>query len=172
VLPLAGDDVVTPVALPFPVPFFGQSYGTAWVSGNGFVSFTDPGGSQPVNTALPATGTPNAALYPFWDDLWVRADSSVRTAVTGTAPDRRFVVEWRNSGMYGSTSARISFEVVIAESGEIVFNYQDLNTSGRERGDSATVGIENPTGTVALPYSVDQSALANGTSIVFRPDGS
>jgi Glucose/sorbosone dehydrogenases len=170
VLPLAGDDLVTQVALPFPIRLFGRAYETAWVSGNGFVSFTDPGGSQPINGPLPDPGPPNAAVYPFWDDLYVRADSSVRTAVAGAAPNRRFIVEWRNSGLYGSTSARISFAVEFAENGEIVFSYADLNSKGRERGDSATVGLENETGTVALVYSVDQPTLVNGTSIVFRPD--
>ncbi|MFY1687610.1 PQQ-dependent sugar dehydrogenase [Plantactinospora sp. WMMB782] len=169
VLPLTGDDAVIPVELPFPVPLFGQGHRTAWVSGNGFVSFVDPGGPQPENAVLPAAGVPNAALYPFWDDLWVRSDSSVRTAVTGTAPNRSFVVEWRNSGIHGSSSARISFAAVIGEDGEIVFNYRDLNTSERERGGSATVGIEDQTGTVALSYSVNRPTLADGTSIVFRP---
>ncbi|MEO3741902.1 PQQ-dependent sugar dehydrogenase [Plantactinospora sp. B5E13] len=170
VLPLAGDDTVTRVALPFPVRLFGQPYDSAWISGNGFVSFTDPDGSQPINGPLPDAALPNAAVYPFWDDLYVRADSSVRTAVTGVAPHRRFVVEWRNSGLYGSSSARISFAAVFAEDGEIAFSYADLNSTGRERGDSATVGLENGAGTVALPYSVNQPTLVNGTSVVYRPD--
>jgi len=170
VLPLDGDDRVTTVELPFPIRLFGQAYETAWVSGNGFVSFVDPGGSQPINGPLPEPGPPNAAVYPFWDDLYVRADSSVRTGVVGTAPYRRFVVEWRNSGLYGSSSARISFAVEFAESGDIVFSYADLNSTGRERGDSATVGLEDATGTLGLPYSVNQPTLVNGTSIVYRPD--
>jgi len=169
VLPLTGDDVVTQVTLPFPVRLYGQTYSTAWVSSNGFVSFVNPGGSRPTNAALPSAGAPNAAVYPFWDDLVVRADSTVRTAVVGTAPNRQFVVEWRNSGLYGLTSARIRFEAVFAEGGEIVLNYADLNTSGRERGDSATVGVENAAGTAALPYSVNQAVLVNGTAVVLRP---
>ncbi|MFY1672964.1 PQQ-dependent sugar dehydrogenase [Plantactinospora sp. WMMB334] len=171
VLPLAGDDVVTPVDLPFPVPFFGRTYRTAWISTNGFVSFADPGHSRPSNSALPVTGPPNAGIYPFWDDLYVRADSSVRTTVTGTAPDRRFVVEWRNVGMYGFVSARISFEAVVAENGEIVFNYADLDGTGRERGSAATVGIEDPPGTAGLQFSFNRAALTNGTSILFQPNG-
>ncbi|MBE1484730.1 PQQ-dependent sugar dehydrogenase [Plantactinospora soyae] len=169
VLSLTGDDAVSEVALPFPVRLFGQAYSRAWVSANGFVSFVDPVSAQPVNGGLPDAERPNAAVYPFWDDLYVRADSSVRTAVTGTAPERRFVVEWRNVGLYGSTSARLSFAAALAENGEIVFDYRDLDTGGRERGDSATVGIENAAGTVALPFSVNQPVLVNGTSIVFRP---
>jgi len=169
VLPLAGDDSVTQVALPFAVPLYGGSYTSAWVSSNGFVSFADPGGPQAVNAAVPDPAAPNAAVYPFWDDLVIRADSTVRTAVIGAAPNRQFVVEWRNIGMYGSSSARVRFEAVFSENGEIAFNYADLSTSGRERGDSATVGVENPAGTAAVQHSYLQATLVNGTAIVFRP---
>jgi glucose/arabinose dehydrogenase len=169
VLPLTGDDAITRVPLPFRVPFYGQMYDSAWVDVNGKLSFADPGRSWGVNTVLPDAATPNAAVYPFWDDLVVRADSSIRTALVGTAPDRRFVVEWRNIGLYGSTSARVTFEAIISESGQITFNYADLSTSGRELGNSATVGIENAAGTIALQYSVNQPVLANGRAIVFTP---
>jgi glucose/arabinose dehydrogenase/PKD repeat protein len=168
-LALTGDDVVTQIALPFAVPFDGRTWSTAWVSSNGFLSFADPEGAQPINTDLPDAAVPNAALYPFWDDLVLRADSSVRTEVVGRGADRRFVVEWRNIGLYGSSSARISFQAIIYESGDIVFNYADLNTSGRERGDSATIGIENTEGSVAVRHSFDEPVLANGTAIMFRP---
>ena len=32
-----------------------------------------------TNAAIPVTATPNAAIYPFWDDLFVDASASVRT---------------------------------------------------------------------------------------------
>ncbi|GAB2936313.1 PQQ-dependent sugar dehydrogenase [Micromonospora polyrhachis] len=169
VLPLTGDEALTRVELPFPVTFYGQRYTSAWVDVNGRLSFQDPGRSWGVNTPLPDPAAPNAAIHPFWDDLVVRADSSIRTALVGAAPDRRFVVEWRNIGLYGSSSARITFSVVIAESGQITFHYADLNTKGREKGDSATVGIEDPTGTDATQYSVNQPVLVNGRAVVFTP---
>jgi glucose/arabinose dehydrogenase/PKD repeat protein len=169
VLPLTGDDAVTRISLPFPVQFYGQRYDSAWVDINGKLSFLDPGRSWGVNTAVPDVAAPNAAVYPFWDDLVARADSSVRTAVVGAAPDRRFVVEWRNIGIYRITTARLTFEAVISESGQISFGYADLSTAGRELGNSATVGIENAAGTVALQYSVDRPVLANGKTIIFNP---
>ncbi|MFD0823721.1 hypothetical protein ACFQ0D_36590, partial [Micromonospora zhanjiangensis] len=170
VLPLTGDDAVTQVSCPFPVPFYGKTYAGAWVSTNGFLSFAGPGGAQPVNTSVPTAALPNAAVYPFWDDLRVWPDSSVRTALVGVAPNRRFVVEWRNIGHYGSSSARLTVEAVLSENGEIAFNYRDLTTSKpRELGDSATVGIENPTGTAAVQHSYNQPVLVNGTAVVFRP---
>ncbi|MGI5212314.1 PQQ-dependent sugar dehydrogenase [Plantactinospora sp. CA-290183] len=168
-LPPTADDGVNRVTLPFPLRLGNQSYSTAWVSSNGFVSFADPGGARPANGDLPSRELPNAAVYPFWDDLVPRQDSSVRTAVVGAAPNRRFVVEWRDVGVSGDTSAQISVQAVIAERGEIVFNYADLDGSGRERGDSATIGIETADGTNGLPYSVNAPRLGEGTSIVFSP---
>ncbi|MFY1672963.1 PQQ-dependent sugar dehydrogenase [Plantactinospora sp. WMMB334] len=168
ILPLTGDNGVAPVTLPFPVPFYGQSYTRAWVDINGSLSFADPGGSYPTNKALPSTARPNATLYPFWDDIVLHPDSSVRTALLGGTPDRQFVVEWRNVGLYGASAARISFQVLVSEWGQITFNYTALN-AGRELGNSATIGIENPAGTDAVQYSVNQLVLANGKAIVFTP---
>ncbi len=169
VLPLTGDDAITQVSLPFPVGFYGRTYRSAWVDVNGMLSFLDPGRSQPINGALPDPAVPNGAVYPFWDDLVLRADSSVRTGLSGSVPDRRFVVEWRNVGLYGSSSARVTFEVVFTESGQIIFNYANLNGTSRGRGDSATVGIENAAGTIGLPYSMNRAVLANGKAVIFTP---
>ncbi|WP_329103858.1 PQQ-dependent sugar dehydrogenase [Micromonospora sp. NBC_01699] len=171
VLPLTGDEGVAQVNLPFGFPLYGQTHGTAWISTNGFLSFVDPTSAAPVNTPVPGAAPPNAAIYPFWDDLVQRADSTVRTAVRGTAPNRRYVVEWRNSGLYGSSSARVTFEAVLSEQGEITFSYADLAANGREQGDSATVAIEDAAGAVALSHSTDQPVLRNGTSVVFTPPG-
>ena len=171
VLPMTGDDVAAQVTLPFSFPLYGQTYSTAWVSSNGFLSFVEPEGPSAINTPVPDVSRPNAAIYPFWDDLVIRADSTIRTALVGTGADRRFVVEWRNIGQYGSSSARITFSVVLTPDGELTFHYADMNTKGRERGDSATVGIEDATGTLALSYSTNQPNLVNGTSVVFTPPG-
>nr|MDT0658339.1 PQQ-dependent sugar dehydrogenase [Micromonospora sp. DSM 115978] len=172
VLPLTGDDARMAVDLPFPVPFYGHRYDRAWVSTNGFLSFADPGLPGAINTGLPDPAIPNAAIYPFWDDLVVRADSSVRTAVLGSAPNRRFVVEWRNVYLYGSSTARISFQLSLAESGRITMNYADLAaTSLRELGSGATVGIEDGPGGTGLAYSVNQAVLVNGRAVVFTPPG-
>ena len=171
VLALTGDDAVEQISLPFPVPFYGQNRSTAWVSTNGFLSFADPVGAQPENVAIPATAVPNAGVYPFWDDLVMRADSEIRTKVVGSAPNRQMVVEWHNIGQYGSSSARVTFQVALHENGDIVFNYRDLAaTKTREKGDSATVGLENPLGTAAVQHSYNTPALADNQAIRFEPN--
>ena len=170
VLALTGDQAVQSVPLPFAMPYYGQTYSTAYVMTDGALSFVDPTRSYGMNVALPDPSPPNAAVYAFWDDLVVKAGTStVRTATTGTAPNRQFVVEWRNVNIY-HTSLYVSAEIVLSEQGEIAVNYGGISTTNtREQGDSATVGIENATGTVGLGFSVNQPVLRNNTAVVFSP---
>ncbi|MCK2219253.1 S8 family serine peptidase [Actinomadura sp. ATCC 31491] len=165
-LALTGDDEAVQVTLPFPVPFYGAGQGKAWIATNGFLTFAPDRVVTASNGRLPTSGTPNNAVYPYWDDLVVDAQAGVYTAVTGTAPHRQFVVEWRNVGFYNDAAQRISFAALLGEDGSIAFRYRDLG-SERARGTSATTGIENATGTDALLYSYEEAALASGQGVTF-----
>ena len=166
VLPLSGDDASTPVELPFPFPFYGANYTTAHVSTNGFLDFLAPDVTF-FNGSIPSASPPNAAVYPLWDDLFVDGSASVRTEVVGTAPNRRFVIEWDNVAFLADTSKRVSFEVVLAETGKLTFQYQDIADDGVEQGNSATVGIENAAGDDAVQYSFNQPQIGDRTAILF-----
>jgi Malectin domain/Carboxypeptidase regulatory-like domain len=166
-LALTGDDVQTSVTLPFPVPFYGTSYTTASVTTNGSIAFAASSATQ-TNVAIPATSAPNGALYPMWDDLFVDASAAVYTGVIGTVPHRRFVVEWRNVRSFFDTAQRLSFVAEIGEDGGITYRYKDVAGSSYEAGVSATIGVENATGTVAFQYSLNEAVLTDGTAIAFR----
>uniref|UniRef100_UPI0031DF9035 S8 family serine peptidase n=1 Tax=Saccharothrix mutabilis TaxID=33921 RepID=UPI0031DF9035 len=171
VLPLSGWEGATQVALPFPVNLYGQSYRTAQVNVNGYLNFTPSAAGRPLNTPIPHGDEPNTAVYAFWDDLVVDAAASVRSEVVGTAPDRAFVVEWRNVTFPGTPHLRVGFEVVLHENGPIVVQYQGIDDDPVERGASATVGVENEAGTDALQYSADRPVLGDATAVVFRVPG-
>lgn len=169
VLPLTGDDAATGVDLPFSFNHYGTSYSRAFVSTNGHINFLASSTSF-SNVGIPATGVPNAAIYPLWDDLNVISGSgSVRTETIGTAPNRSFVIEWRNVAFFGSSSLTVDFEAQLNEDGSVLLSYRNLGTDPRELGNSATVGIENASGTVALQYSLNTAALSNTQSIRFVP---
>ncbi|MFL6142120.1 MAG: carboxypeptidase regulatory-like domain-containing protein [Labedaea sp.] len=171
-LALSGDDSSATVPLPFGFFFYGKTYGNAFVSTNGNLNFLGANTAF-TNVAIPSTGAPNAAIYPLWDDLIVDGSSQMLTKTSGTAPNREFVVEWRNAAFF-SASSRVDFEAVLSENGEISLRYRNLDPSaGVETGNSATVGIENETGTDALQYSFNSSTLSDAQSIRFKlpPNG-
>jgi subtilisin family serine protease len=167
VLPLTGDDAVATVDLPFSFPFYGASYSQAHVASNGFLNFLAPDATF-TNSSIPSAATPNAAIYPFWDDFIVDADSSVRTESLGTAPDRSFVIEWRNVHFFDEPTKTVDFEVVLHENGRILTKYRSIAEDGREQGNSATVGIENHAGDTALQYSFGEASLRDGLAVLYR----
>ncbi|HEY0734656.1 MAG TPA: S8 family serine peptidase [Herpetosiphonaceae bacterium] len=167
VLSLTGDDTAVQVNLPFNFNFYGTNYNRAYVSTNGFLNFAASNTSY-TNSAIPSSAVPNAAIYPFWDDLNVDASASVRTQSLGTSPNRQFVIEWRNVSVYGDTTRRMDFEVILNENGQILTQYRNLAADGREQGNSATVGVENQAGTVALQFSSNTASLTNNLAVRYR----
>ncbi|WP_219471550.1 S8 family serine peptidase [Nonomuraea rhizosphaerae] len=165
-LALTGDDEAQQITLPFAVPFYGTGQNKAWVSTNGFASFATDKIVTGSNGRIPSTGTPNNAVYPYWDDLVADAEGGIYTGVTGTAPHRQFVIEWRNVKFYSATDQRISFSALLGEDGTMSYRYKDVE-SERDKGTSATVGVENPGGTDAFQYSYEEAALTNGQSLSF-----
>ncbi|MGW6685210.1 S8 family serine peptidase [Streptomyces sp. NPDC054961] len=169
-LALTGDNTTERVDLPFPLPLYGKTYGQAWIGTNGTVSF---GGNNTadVNGDIPSSATPNAALYPFWDDLVVGAagsGSGVFTAVTGTAPHRQYVIEWREVSHWSAQADRFSFSAAIGEDGTVRYSYKGTGGTGIKGGSTATVGVENATGTGAYRYSFNTAVITDGLSIAFR----
>jgi subtilisin family serine protease len=167
ILPLSGDNAVTQVTLPFTFTFYGKQYGSAYISTNGLLSFATSDASG-ANTLIPSLNWPNGAIYAYWDDLNVDASASIRTQTIGSAPNRQFVVEWRNVQAVKDVSKRMDFEIILSENGQILTQYRNIANDSREQGDSATIGIEGNPGSVALLYSYNQPTLSNNLAIRYR----
>jgi hypothetical protein len=92
--------------------------------------------------------------------------------VRGSAPNRRFVIEFSNVHFFNDTSRRTDFNIVLPENGQILTQYRNIADDGRERGNSATLGIESDTGTDALRFSFNDPLLEAEpavTSIRYTP---
>jgi subtilisin family serine protease len=166
-LPLTGDDTALQVDMPFQPPLYWESLSQIWVSSNGFASYRSfiPSTSA-ENVALPTFGIPNLAVYPYWDDLVIDEEAGVYTAVTGAAPHRNFVIEWRNVALSEDRDLRLSFSVLLGEDGTISYRYKDIE-SEHEQGTSATIGIESEIGFDGLMYSHNAAAVTGGQSLSF-----
>ncbi len=164
-LALTGDDESVRVVLPFAFPFYGNNRAEAYIHTNGFVSFA-PTAPNGFDTPIPSASEPNGAVYALWDDLLVRGSvRGVYTAVTGTQPNRAFVIEYRNVEV-NATGDLVNFSVLLGEDGSIETHYTSLE--GRGNGRQATIGIEDGTGTVALQYSSGLASLADQTAIRYQ----
>jgi hypothetical protein len=169
-----GDDFQFDRFFNFDFPFFGAKRDDMFTfDSNGLITVPRTSTSYYANTPLPQTEVPNGVIAPFWDDIVWDASSQFGDQSGGTAPNRYTLVEWNNVIFNdGAASERVSFEVVMYEDGRILFNYDGISANPshlRERGSSATVGLESPDGTKAFELSYNDVALDNGLAIMFTP---
>ena len=173
------EDGYASVTLPFAFGFYTGTYTTLNVSTNGYATFNDFNYARMwANTGIPNPGPtpdhpnysyPNNAIYPYWDDLAVEprayAYGDAYTGVSGTAPNRIFVIEWR--GVAG-TGAPVTFEIQLEETtNKITFEYQDIG-GPYGFGYSATEGIEDANGASAIQFGFNEPGIVgNNTAFSF-----
>lgn len=181
---LAGtDDGTAALTLPFAFRFYGELYSTTCVSTNGALYFV-PSAAQCAgfetdfaNVDITAAPVPNdrPAVLAYWSDLTfgVPGAGAVFYQTTGTAPTRRFVVQWNNAYPQGS-STPVTFQAILSEQGHrIALQYKSVALGADDparSGARATVGIRNtgsPANNQQLEWSFNAPVLVNGSTIAF-----
>lgn len=165
---IAGDDTSVEIPIGFDFLFYGVSHNTVRVSSNGYLTF-GTNGFEYTNAPIPSSPQPNDYIAPFWDDLNPGVGGSVYYLLEGTAPNRRLTIEWHDVPHYSSTGT-VTFEVTLYEgSNDIVYQYQDVNfgSPSYNHGASATVGIEESSGTIGLQYSYNTATITDQMAIRF-----
>ncbi|MEU4619622.1 carboxypeptidase regulatory-like domain-containing protein [Actinoplanes sp. NPDC023801] len=165
-----GDDAAWQTTAPFPIKLYGETTTRPWISSNGFVTFSPEGATSSLPGPIPSEGdkaAPHAAAYAFWEDWVVDGDGAIATQTVGTAPNRQWIVEWRNVHKYNNDSARATFEIIFSENGSIEYRYTDLADNPNSRGAGGVVGIEGPGGVIGFEYLDRRETLEDGLSITF-----
>jgi len=117
------DDDYAAIALPFSFTFYDQIFSTIYLCSNGYLSFTDTMPMQYYNVPFPsADPTHNYMIAPFWDDIYPPDGGHIYVQSFGTY----WVAAWVDIYQYGG-SVIGSFEVVLYDTGEIMFNYNYLD---------------------------------------------
>ncbi len=168
------DDAEANLTLPFAFTFYGTAATAIRVGNNGGLLFNATSGDLTAANAALSSGT-NNLIVPFWDDIDDET-GNVYYKTIGTAPNRRFVIEWYNRPHYTSSGGvgTATFELILYEgTNNIKFQYQDVvfGNASYDYGADATVGIRG-SGSNYLQYSYNQAVLANGRAICFQYPGS
>ncbi|GII91899.1 S8 family serine peptidase [Sinosporangium siamense] len=160
------DDEREQVELPFPFPYYGNTYTRATVGGRGGLNFK---GFLPSGLWGLPSWAGSDLIAPYFGNGGVDPHySSVYTAALGTAPNRTFVIEWREFQRGNRPFGRVSFSVLLHENGTIGFRYRGIRTEA-DSGVSAIIGISDSDGVQAFEYSNNQSSLRGDQSLTFTP---
>jgi len=172
-----GNEGYKNIAAPFPLTLGSVTYNNITLHANGFISMgsantttTSAAGNYRENAALPGIAKPNNLLAPFWDDLTDPGSAHLYTLTSGSAPNREFIVEYKNYQRAGVSGSALNFEVVFFENNaDFLFQYKTLKGAGAD-GSSATVGIESENGLAGFQHSFNlKHALKEGLAIRFTP---
>ncbi len=153
------DDRYYLVSLPFPFVFFTNIYTQVYPSTNGLVAF-GAGSTASANANLPAAAVPNNFAACYWDDLRIWSTNPITEGVyyevLGSAPNRQAIFTFALEDTFYSSGAMppYRFQMVLSEgTHQITCQYQQMTlATPRGTGQSATIGLENATGTEGLLY--------------------
>jgi len=154
------DDSSITATLPFTFNFYGTPRTSILLSSSGVLTFNglNPGVS---NVCLPTSSYPMIA--PFWEHVHV-SSGGLYTATLGTAPNRRYVVQWYGI-VYLSGAQLVDVRAVLKEGrGDIDVCYVNTisGSTSYDLGIGATSGINSGTGTTYLQYSCNTATMTNG----------
>ena len=142
------DDGSFSTTLPWPFPFYGNSYTNFFFTTNGWLGFNTPG-TEYSNTAIPSVAEPNNAIYAWWDDLQAPGTSGDGTVYYyNDVTNSRYIVEYNNVRHLSATTDTLKFEAILKPNGEILLQYNHMVSASNLT--SATIGIENADGSIGL----------------------
>ncbi|MGC1240227.1 MAG: hypothetical protein WA874_01505, partial [Chryseosolibacter sp.] len=161
-----------PINIGFTVNFFGNNYTQLRIGSNGVIGMGTAPIITGVNEALGNNAEPDDLIAAAWEDLRpdVTATEIIRHFVTGTAPFRKFVVDYINVPQAGA-GGNITVQVQIHETTNVIeIHSTSVNFTDR----LATQGIESPgVPTFTLFYNVagrnDAFFSANNDYVAFIP---
>ena len=157
-----------PLPLGFTFQFYGQPYTAVSVSPNGFLTFLPGSDSGCCGQLVPDGTPPNGLVAGLWKDLdpsVAGPAAGVYYQTLGTAPNRQFVVEFKQVPEHLDLAVSNTFEIVLYEtSNEIVVQYADGSSPNRV----ASAGLEDATGTEGLSWRFGTFTLVN-TAVRYLP---
>lgn len=151
---------------PFPFRFYGNDYTTIYASAYGQLSFDYNYYYGYYVSSIPNAYVPNNFIAGYWGSgiQWYYG-GTFRSETRGTAPNRRFIVQYTTSDCYYYCYP-VSFEFKVFEgSNAIEVHYAATPATGGYH----AAGIENADGTVGLQYHYGSAAITSPSAVRYLP---
>ncbi len=155
------DDGSASIQIGFDFIYCDLSYSSVWIGVNGAISFSSSYFPY-TNTAIPSSSAPLNLIAPFWDDLDTSSTGWVKYEVLGEAPNRRLIIQWLAEHYSGPIGNTVEFQIKLYETSdsvELCYNDVYFGSSSYNQGRSATIGIQDGSGSSGLLYSYNGERL-------------
>jgi len=142
----------------FTFNYYGIDYNQFRINPNGWIGFGDDN-TEWINTSIPSFDAPRPAILPFWDDLNPLEGGNV---LYYSSPDS--LVVWFDNVIHyvGNYNGTYDFEVIIYPDSKILFQYRFVTGDT----DTATIGIQNESGTDGLQIVYNSDYVENEMAIL------
>ncbi|GAB1308476.1 hypothetical protein KH5_11590 [Urechidicola sp. KH5] len=151
------DDSYSPIIdLGFTFCYFGEEKTQIVIGDNGLISFNldysnvAPGGAQwqiNQNWDVPSSNLPEDAVFGAFHDLYIEEGGEITYGVTGIAPFRAFVINYRSVAQYNATNGCVeptTQQIVLHETSNFIDVYiTDKPACTGWNGGIAVIGIQN-----------------------------
>ena len=171
------------VNIGFTFCFYGTDYTQSVVSSNSYLSFNTANASTysswntvPIPTATPAEVV-NSIMFPWHDiDPSVGASSDIRYLTTGSAPNRKFIVNFATVPMFSSSCNSLLYtgQLVLNETSNIIETYMESKpVCATWNGGEAVHGLNGPGGCsyAVVPGRNNTIWTATNDAKMFTPSG-
>ncbi|MFK7971458.1 MAG: T9SS type A sorting domain-containing protein [Bacteroidia bacterium] len=144
---LGNNGVLTNRNIGFSFDFYGNTFTRFNLSADGWISFSSTGSNQ-YDEAIPNTNQPNNLIAFAWDNLNNNNRTDIYHFTTGTAPNRKMVLSFVDAYHYGSSSKKVTVQLVLYETTNVIeFHADEITNDGSGTLPQMTLGIENSNGT-------------------------
>lgn len=157
-LTMANEELSAAIPLGFSFDFYGTNYTDAFVSSNGFLTFSNDGNNGCCEGGLlPDAGTPNNLIAFAWNDLDPSLGGTIGYTTIGTAPNRVFILDFTDIPHATSGTNPVSAQIKLFETSNLI---EVHSTNNATDGSNMTMGLENQSGTEANTPN-DRNAFAS-----------
>ncbi len=175
---LGDDQYSQAVNIGFNFQYYGNTYSQCLISSNGYITFNlgSAGGFSPwaINNAVPNLGTPLNSIMGPWHDYNPNLGGIIGYTTIGTAPNRQFVVVFKEVFMFGDPTEGCSGIVLHEGSNKIEVFLDEKPVVPTWNNGASIQATQNATGTIAHPvpgrnFPTQWSATLDGKAWV--PNG-